>query len=55
MIISIISIFQKLLNYYTYGSIHSRKVAEMEKYFSQAVDLYHLEKLERDWFKNNIL
>ena len=46
-------IIKAILQYYSEDAVRNRQTAAMNKFLSEATSLYHLEKLERDWFKNH--
>ncbi len=51
-----ITIMMKFINSLFYllsdDARRQREQEEMNRFLSEATDLFHLEKLEREWFKN---
>ena len=47
-----IKLFKNVLYRFSNDAKIKRETDAMNQYLSQATDLFHLEKLEREWFKN---
>ena len=46
-----ITLIKNVMYYFSDDARQQREAAAMNSYLSQATDLFHLEKLEREWFR----
>lgn len=46
-----ITLIKNTMYYFSDDAKIKREADAMNKYLSQATDLFHLEKLEREWFR----